>query len=104
MSYYSKHLFFCTNQRAAGESCCNNFSASPMRDYAKQKVKTLGISTDEKTVRINSAGCLGRCDNGPVLVIYPEAVWYTYVDESDIDEIIEEHLKNGREVSRLKLR
>jgi len=103
MSYYSKHLFFCTNQRASGESCCNNSRASEMRDYAKQKVKMLGISTAEQTIRINSAGCLGRCDNGPVLVVYPEAVWYTYVDESDIDEIIEEHLINGRIINRLQV-
>ena len=74
-----------------------------MRGYAKQKVKTLGISTAEHPLRINSAGCLGRCDDGPVLVVYPEAVWYTYVDQSDIDEIIEEHLTNGRIVNRLKL-
>lgn len=103
MSYFSKHVFFCTNQRAPGEPCCNNSCASTMRDYAKQKVKLLGISTDEHPIRINSAGCLGRCDSGPVLAIYPEAVWYTYVDQSDIDEIIEEHLTNGRIVNRLKL-
>jgi (2Fe-2S) ferredoxin len=52
-------------------------------------------------VRINTAGCLDRCDVGPVMVIYPEDTWYTYVDEQDIDEIIEEHLLNGRKVERL---
>ena len=74
-----------------------------MRDYVKNKVKALGLSTEEDRIRINSAGCLDRCDLGPVLVVYPEAVWYTYVDESDLDEIIEEHLKNGRIVDRLKI-
>jgi (2Fe-2S) ferredoxin len=54
-------------------------------------------------VRINSAGCLDRCEQGPVLVIYPEAVWYTYVDKEDIDEIIDQHLVNGRVVERLKV-
>jgi (2Fe-2S) ferredoxin len=54
-------------------------------------------------VRINQAGCLDRCDEGPVLVIYPEAVWYTYVDREDIDEIVSEHLQNGRIVERLKV-
>ena len=49
----------------------------------------LGISTEKNTIRINSAGCLDRCDDGPVLVVYPEAVWYTYVDQTDLDEIIE---------------
>jgi (2Fe-2S) ferredoxin len=49
------------------------------------------------------AGCLDRCDQGPVLVVYPEGVWYTYVDHTDIDEIIREHLQHGRIVERLKI-
>jgi len=103
MSYYAQHVFFCTNQRAAGETCCNNAGAKKMRDYVKDKVKALGISSDAKRIRINSAGCMGRCDDGPVLVVYPEGTWYTYVDENDIDEIISEHLQHGRVVQRLKL-
>jgi (2Fe-2S) ferredoxin len=54
-------------------------------------------------VRINQAGCLDRCAGGPVLVVYPEAVWYTYVDKQDIDEIISSHLQQGKVVERLKL-
>jgi (2Fe-2S) ferredoxin len=54
-------------------------------------------------VRINKAGCLDRCDEGPVMVIYPEAVWYTYVDEHDIDEIVDSHLIQGKVVERLKI-
>ncbi len=103
MSYFSRHVFFCTNQREAGAACCNNQDAQKMRDYVKNKVKKLGLSTEEDRIRINSAGCMDRCESGPVLVVYPEAVWYTYVDESDLDEIIEEHLKNGRVVERLKI-
>jgi (2Fe-2S) ferredoxin len=52
-------------------------------------------------VRINTAGCLDRCAEGPVMVVYPEAVWYTYLDHEDIEEIIQEHLVNGRVVERL---
>jgi (2Fe-2S) ferredoxin len=103
MSHFTHHVFFCTNQRADGEACCNNFNAQNMRDYVKSKVKKLGISSAENRIRINSAGCMDRCDAGPVLVVYPEAVWYTYVDEQDLDEIIEEHLKNGRIVERLRI-
>jgi (2Fe-2S) ferredoxin len=73
-----------------------------MRAYAKDKVKTLGASVPGK-VRINSAGCLDRCEEGPVMVIYPEAVWYTYVDQEDIDEIIDQHLVHGKVVDRLKI-
>ncbi len=102
MSHFQRHVFFCTNQRAAGESCCNNLSASELRSYAKDRIKTLGNSLPGAT-RINSAGCLDRCELGPVLVIYPEAVWYTYVDKEDIDEIIDQHLVRGRVVERLKV-
>ena len=103
MSHYQKHVFFCTNQRAAGEDCCNNLGAQRMRDYVKDKVKSLGLSAEGNRIRINSAGCMDRCSEGPVLVVYPEGVWYTYVDEQDLDEIIEQHLKNGRVVERLKI-
>jgi (2Fe-2S) ferredoxin len=102
MSHFKYHVFFCCNQRAAGEDCCNNHGASDMRAYAKERVKTLGNQIPDR-VRINTAGCLDRCGQGPVLVIYPEAIWYTYVDKDDIDEIIDEHLVHGRVVERLKV-
>lgn len=73
-----------------------------MRDYAKARVKALKLAGPGK-VRINTAGCLDRCKEGPVIVVYPEAVWYSYVDQEDIDEIIREHLQNGRIVERLRI-
>ena len=102
MSYYQRHVFFCTNQRENDARCCACSGAKDMRDYAKKKVKALKLSGAGK-VRINNAGCLDRCDEGPVIVVYPEAVWYTYVDREDIDEIISEHIENGRIVERLRI-
>ncbi len=102
MSYYEHHVFFCCNQRDGGKQCCNDQGASDLRDYAKSKVKELGLAGEGK-VRINLAGCLDRCPDGPVMVVYPEEVWYTYIDKSDIDEIISEHLQNGRPVERLRI-
>jgi (2Fe-2S) ferredoxin len=102
MSYYERHVFFCCNQRDEGAECCNNHKATEVRDYAKAKVKSLKLSGQGK-VRINSAGCLDRCKEGPVIVVYPEEVWYTYVDREDIDEIVSEHLQNGRVVERLRI-
>lgn len=102
LSYYNHHVFFCCNQRAAGEACCNNHGSSAMRAYCKDRVKALGLAGRGK-VRVNQAGCLDRCEEGPVIVVYPEEVWYTYVDESDVDEIIEEHLMHGRIVERLRI-
>jgi (2Fe-2S) ferredoxin len=102
MSYYRHHVFFCTNKREDGRPCCANQNAQAVRDYAKARVKKLGLS-GKGLVRVNNAGCLDRCEEGPVIVVYPEGVWYTYVDEHDVDEIIEEHLVHGRVVERLKL-
>ena len=103
MSYYQRHVFFCCNQREPGDRpCCADKGAQAMRDYAKKKVKALGMDGEGK-VRINQAGCLDRCEEGPCIVVYPEAVWYTYVDRHDIDEIVEEHLQHGRIVQRLRM-
>jgi len=102
VAYYRYHVFFCTNMRADGSPCCQQCGAQDARDYVKQRVKALGSRIPDK-VRINTAGCLDRCTEGPVIVIYPEATWYTYVDRTDLDEIIEEHLVNGRVVERLQI-
>ena len=104
MSYYKHHWFCCTNQRdaSADRPSCANCTAGPLRDYAKSKVKAMGLAGVGET-RVNIAGCLDRCEEGPVCVVYPEGVWYTYVDEQDLDEIIESHLKNGQPVKRLML-
>lgn len=102
MSYYQHHVFFCVNQREGTAACCNNMGAQKIRDYAKSRIKELDLNGKNK-VRINNAGCLDRCTEGPVIVIYPEEIWYTYVDKEDIDEIIQEHLVNGRIVERLRI-
>jgi (2Fe-2S) ferredoxin len=102
MSYYTHHVFFCCNQRDGERPCCNDKGASTLRDYAKQRVKALDLA-GKGGVRINQAGCLDRCEEGPCIVVYPDETWYTYVDEHDIDEIIEEHLQHGRVVERLKI-
>ena len=102
MSYYRYHVFFCTNQRTDGRECCQDCNAQAMRDYAKARCKELGLS-GQGGVRINSAGCLDRCGEGPVMVIYPEGTWYTYVDKEDIDEILSKHLQQGEIVARLQI-
>jgi (2Fe-2S) ferredoxin len=101
-SYYKYHVFFCTNQREDGSQCCGNYGASKLRDYAKGEIKAANLQKPGG-IRINSAGCLNRCSEGPVIVVYPQGVWYSYVDKDDVDEIIEEHLKKGRVVERLKI-
>jgi (2Fe-2S) ferredoxin len=102
MSYYQRHIFFCLNEREAGEACCARQDAQAGFDRCKAQAKALGLLGAGK-VRVNRAGCLDRCAGGPVAVVYPEAVWYTFVDAHDIDEIVQSHLVEGRVVERLQL-
>ena len=102
MSYYRHHIFFCLNQRDEGRPCCADRDAVRMQEHAKKRCKQLGLLGPGQ-VRVNKAGCLDRCEEGPVAVVYPEGVWYTFVDKEDIDEIVESHLRDGRIVERLLL-
>jgi (2Fe-2S) ferredoxin len=102
MSYYQRHIFFCLNQRDNGEDCCAQQQAQAGFDRCKAQAKAHNLMGAGK-VRVNKAGCLDRCAGGPVAVVYPEAVWYTYVDAHDIDEIVESHLVRGEVVERLLL-
>ena len=99
-SYFKRHIFFCLNERSNNEACCAQHGAQQAFEHCKSRIKDLGLSGPGQ-VRVNKAGCLDRCSGGPVAVVYPEGVWYSYVDKSDIDEIVESHLKNGQVVERL---
>lgn len=99
-SYYERHIFFCLNKREGGEACCADHNAQEAFDRCKSQAKSLGLLGPGK-VRVNKAGCLDRCAGGPIAVVYPEAVWYTYVDQNDIDEIVQSHLRDGKVVERL---
>lgn len=100
--YFERHIFFCLNERGNGEACCAQHQALQAFERCKEQVKGSGLAGPGK-VRVNKAGCLDRCAEGPVAVVYPEGVWYTYVDNADIDEIVESHLKHGTVVQRLRL-
>jgi (2Fe-2S) ferredoxin len=89
-SYYTHHIFFCQNERPADapRPCCAAGGAEHAAKHVKNRVKELGLS---------------GCEEGPCAVVYPEGVWYHYVDEHDLDEIVDSHLKNGVPVARLRL-
>ena len=100
MSYYQRHIFFCLNNRESGENSCAQHGAQQGFNHCKARIRGLDMAS---VVRVNKAGCLDRCAGGPVAVVYPDAVWYTYVDQSDIDEIVDKHLVHGEVVERLLL-
>ena len=99
-SYYQRHIFFCLNQRDNGESCCADHNAQQAFERCKSQAKAMGLLGAGR-VRVNKAGCLDRCAGGPIAVVYPEAVWYSFVDQADIDEIVTSHLRDGVVVERL---
>ena len=72
--FYKTHVFFCTNERPDGHprGCCKARGSIKLRNYMKAKAKALGLDR----IRINSSGCLDRCELGPTLVVYPEGIWY----------------------------
>ena len=101
--YYSHHIFMCTNARTDGRDSCNaDGRAAELRAYAKDRSKEWGLKVPGG-VRVNQAGCLGRCSEGPCMVVYPEGTWYRYESEEDIDEILFDHVMNGHPVARLRL-
>ncbi len=99
--FYRKHVFCCTNVRPDGHprGCCSAKGAVKLRNYLKARTKELGL----EDVRINTAGCLDRCELGPTMVIYPEGVWYSYHSREDLDEILTKHIVAGQRVARLIL-
>ena len=100
MNFYKYHIFFCLNKREDGEQCCSDFDAEPIFNYMKKKIKSLNLNGPNK-FRVNRGGCFDRCYEGPLMVIYPQGIWYRYSSQEDIDEIISNHLLKGEIVKRL---
>jgi len=101
-SFYDAHIFVCTNKRAEGNSrgCCDSKGGVALRSYMKRRVKELGLAG---SIRVNNAGCLDRCELGPSVVVYPEAIWYRPRTNEDMEEILQSHIIGGEPVERLKL-
>lgn len=99
---YDKHIFICTNQRAADapRKSCGETHGMEIVDAFKKKLKDLDLPIK---LRAQKSGCLDICDFGQTIVIYPEGVFYVGVELNDVDEIIHEHIINNRVVERLKL-
>lgn len=96
MPVYARHVFVCTR----GE-WCPSIDGDGLGVHAALKagVRAAGLAD---RVRVNHAGCFSQCGNGPMVVVYPDAVWYAAVTPADVDEIIASHLINGEPVSRLR--
>ncbi len=102
MGRFQKHLFICTNERPADhpKGCCYHKGGEALKDKFKVELKKRGILS---TVRANASGCLDACEFGAAMVVYPEGVWYGAVTESDVEEIVENHIIGGKAVERLQI-
>lgn len=96
---YDPHIFICTEETACkeGSACCGTSGTAELLGYMKGATKSRGI----RNIRVNRSTCLDRCEYGPVMVLYPESIWYTFRTKEDIDEIIDTHLVKGGRVERL---
>lgn len=93
MSQYERHVFVCEGKR------CARAGSDDVREALKESVARAGL---KKRVRVNRAGCLGQCGHGPMVVVYPEGVWYAGVDAAGGRAIGDGHLIAGRVVSALR--
>jgi (2Fe-2S) ferredoxin len=102
MAPFERHIFVCCNQREHGHprGCCDPNATDWLQKAFKKALAARGLN---RTVRANRAGCLDQCEHGPTVVVYPDAIWYGGVAESDVEEIIESHILGGRPVERLRL-
>jgi nitrite reductase/ring-hydroxylating ferredoxin subunit/(2Fe-2S) ferredoxin len=94
MGQYDRHVFVCTS----GETC-------PTQADTEKYVKILCAGAQKagrSDIRINKSGCFSQCGHGPMIVVYPEDVWYAGVRESDLDEILTSHIIGGLPVERLR--
>ena len=99
--FYKRHIFFCGNKRADATGC-GYLGGEDSVAFAKMYLQAVD-QWGEGKYRASKSGCLGRCASGPVCVIYPEAVWYTYIDETDLQEILDKHVLGGEIVTRLQI-
>ncbi|MDR3462980.1 MAG: (2Fe-2S) ferredoxin domain-containing protein [Beijerinckiaceae bacterium] len=99
---YKHHIFACYTQRppAHPRGSCGAAGGPPLWDRLGKKIESEGLSQD---IGFTPAGCLGFCQAGPMMVIYPEGVWYHPTSPDDIDEIVDRHLKQGKLVERLAI-
>jgi len=99
--YFASHIFVCCNRRPDGHprGSCAAKGSERLRDYMKARAKELGF----RETRVNSAGCLDRCELGPCVVIYPEGIWYRVDSFQDVDAVLERHVRDGDRATELML-
>ncbi len=99
MEPFRYHIFLCTQEKPEGVPCCPASGAWGILGALDRELRSQGLDDD---VQVSTCGCLGLCDDGPIMIVYPEGVWYRKVKADDVHEIVTSHLRAGKVVSRLE--
>jgi (2Fe-2S) ferredoxin/SAM-dependent methyltransferase len=98
MEPFRIHLFVCTQPKPEGVPSCPGSGSLAVLDALDREIQARGLAND---VQLTTCGCMGLCDEGPMMVVYPAGVWYRRVQPSDVSEIVGTHLRDGKPVERL---
>jgi (2Fe-2S) ferredoxin len=99
MSKYQQHYFVCTNTRPPfAKPSCGAHDSAQFVMALKEAVEQNGL---QDNVKVTACGCLGPCENGPMIVVYPDGVWYKNVHLNDIADIVKSHMMTNIPVKRL---
>ena len=98
MEPFRYHIFVCTQEKPEGVPCCPSSGSMRVLQALHRQLGSQGLDND---VQVTACGCLGLCDDGPIMITYPDGVWYHKLKEEDVPEIVSCHLRQGNVVSRL---
>ena len=99
MEPFRYHIFVCTQEKAEGVPCCSVAGSGRVLNALHGELGAKGLSD---AIQVSSCGCLGICDSGPVMIVYPAGTWYTKLTPADVPEIVASHFQAGQKVSRLE--
>ncbi len=98
MEPYRYHAFVCTQEKGEGVPCCSAAGSFTVLNALHSELGKKGLAEE---VQVSTCGCLGVCDSGPVMIVYPEGDWYTKLTPNDVPEIVSSHFQRGQKVARL---
>jgi (2Fe-2S) ferredoxin/predicted O-methyltransferase YrrM len=98
MEPFRRHIFVCTQEKPEGVTSCPNNGSFRVLQALERELVSQGLDDE---VQVTTCGCLGLCDDGPIMITYPDGVWYHKVKDEDVSEIVGSHLRSGKVVSRL---
>lgn len=97
-----RHIFVCTSSRVNGEpkGFCQSKAGVEIVANFLEEIRDRDLGSE---VFVSNTGCFSLCEKGPIVVVYPDNVWYGGVTPEDVEEIMDEHIEGGSPVKRLEL-